>query len=80
MFIHDALDELILCGETAFNVQNLRVKISRMSKTVPGKSVTGFQEQFKVSILCNIVTLHNFVNISLVTGFLLPSSDRSKLC
>ena len=50
MFIHDALDELILCGETAFNVQNLRVKITRMAKVIPGKSVTGFQEQFKVCV------------------------------
>ena len=48
MFIHDALDELITCGETAFNVQNLRVKVSRMSKVTPGTNKTGFQEQFKV--------------------------------
>ena len=50
IFIHDALDELITCGETAFNVQSLRVKISRMSKVVPGTNKTGFQDQFEVCI------------------------------
>ena len=66
MFLHDALDEVILCGETAFNVQNLRVKMTRMSKTVPGKHVTGFQEQFKVHTYI-IILLNTLVNVSLVT-------------
>jgi len=48
MFIHDALDELITCGETSFSVQNVRVKLNRMSKEVPGMGKTGFQDQFEV--------------------------------
>ena len=48
IFIHDALDELIICGDTSFDVQNLRVKINRMSKIIPGKAINAFQEQFEV--------------------------------
>ena len=48
IFIHDALDDLITCGETAFNVQSLRVKVSKMSKVIPGTDKTGYQEQFEV--------------------------------
>lgn len=57
VFIHDALDELILCGETAFTVQNVRVKMNRMSRTISDKGITGYQEQFNVCTLYCLVIL-----------------------
>ena len=48
MFIHDALDELITCGETDIAAPNLRVKVSRMQKNIPGKAMNGFADQFQV--------------------------------
>ena len=50
MFIHDALDELITCGETDIAAASLRVRVNRLSKTVPGKGITGFVEQFQVCV------------------------------
>ena len=47
-FIHDALEELITCGDTSFNVQSMRVKVNRMGKVNPETELTGFQEQFQV--------------------------------
>lgn len=48
IFIHDALEELITCGDTSFNVQSMRVKVNRMGKVNPETELTGFQEQFQV--------------------------------
>ena len=48
IFIHDALDELITCGETDISAAGLRVKVNRLRKVVPGKGITGFAEQFQV--------------------------------
>ena len=50
IFIHDALDELITCGETDIPAAGLRVKVNRLRKIVPGKGITGFAEQFQVEI------------------------------
>ena len=50
MFIHDALEELITCGDTSFNVQSMRVKVNQMAKVNPETGITGFQEQFEVFI------------------------------
>ena len=49
MFIHDALDELITCGETDIAASNLRARVNKMHKIVPGKNMSGFQDQFQVS-------------------------------
>ena len=49
MFIHDALEELITCGETDISVGNMRLKVNRLYKIVPGKAISGFEDQFKVS-------------------------------
>ena len=51
VFIHDALCELITCGETDIAAPALKVKIQRLAKVVPGKGLTGFQEQFQVCIV-----------------------------
>ena len=56
IFIHDALDELITCGETDISAAGLRVKVNRLRKTIPGKGITGFAEQFQVDIKTNKCT------------------------
>ena len=48
IFIHDALDEIINCGETAFNAQNICIKLKRLLKVSPETNKTGFQDQFEV--------------------------------
>jgi len=48
VFIHDALEELITCGDTSFSVQNMRVKVNKMSKVNPETEITGYQKQFQV--------------------------------
>ena len=50
VFIHDALEELIICGDTSILSHNLRVKIGNLGKIVWGKSISGFQDQFEVCI------------------------------
>ena len=49
VFIHDALEELITCGETDISAGNLRVKVNKLRKIVPGKTISRFEDQFKVS-------------------------------
>ena len=49
MFIHDAMNELVVCGETEVLAPNIRVNISRMERLVVGEeAVSGFQKQFEV--------------------------------
>jgi len=51
VFIHDALEELITCGDTSFSAQNMRVKVNRMSKVNPETEITGYQKQFQVEMI-----------------------------
>ena len=44
MFLHDALDEYITCGETDVVASNLRARMNKLRST-------GFQEQFQVPLL-----------------------------
>ena len=53
---HDALEELITCGETDIKAAGLRVKVNRLRKTIPGKGITGFAEQFQVAINYKIMS------------------------
>ena len=46
MFIHDALKELILCGETEILAPNLGIAINKLSKVKD--DTTGFEMQFEV--------------------------------
>lgn len=48
MFIHDALSELLVCGETEVPVADLRIKINQLSRKTPRDITTGFQKQFQV--------------------------------
>ena len=47
-FIHDALEELITCGDTAILSHNLHAKIETLGRIVHGKITSGFQDQFEV--------------------------------
>ena len=49
VFLHDALDEYITCGETDVAVSNLRARMNKLRKHIPEKGITGFTEQFQVS-------------------------------
>ena len=51
MFIHDALNELIMCGDTHIEVAELAASIAKMCQTDPNTGMTGFQNQFKVHIM-----------------------------
>ena len=48
VFIHDALNELITCGQTDIVASALRTKVNFLSKVIPAKGITGFQNQFQV--------------------------------
>ena len=48
VFVHDALDELISCGETDIHVLNLKVKLGSMHKIIPSRGITGFHDQYQV--------------------------------
>lgn len=52
VFIHDALSEYVTCGETEITANNLRAKFNHLTKQIPGKGMTGFQNQFQVSLGC----------------------------
>ena len=48
VFIHDALEELVTCGETDISAGNLRVKVNKLHKIIPSKAISGFEDQFKL--------------------------------
>ena len=50
MFIHDALLELIMCGETEIPAPDLESTINKLSETNDG--TTEFDKQFQVYIAC----------------------------
>ena len=47
-FIHNALDELITCGETEIAAANMRIVIGRLGRTLPSRDITGFHQQYEV--------------------------------
>ena len=51
MFVHDALCEVIQCGDTEISASKLGSAVETMAQSLPGKVVTGFEEQFQVSTL-----------------------------
>lgn len=48
VFIHDALKELNICGQTEIAAGDLHIVINKLS-TKTGSETTGFQKQFEVS-------------------------------
>ena len=49
MFIHDAVLEEILCGSTAIQPQDLRIRIKRLGKQEDGKQETMAAQLLSVS-------------------------------
>ena len=60
-FIHHALSELVVCGNTEVAAANLRITTSKLEKT-DNDGVTGFQKHFQVITVYETL---NFVNIVL---------------
>ena len=49
VFIHDALSELVQCGETEVLAANVRISINQLKRNVTDDpNTTGFQKQFQV--------------------------------
>ena len=48
-FIHDALCDYLTCGDTSVVAHNLQVHIRKLSTRGTSSSVTGFEEEMKVS-------------------------------
>ena len=71
VFIHDALEELITCGDTAILSHNLRMDIGNLGRIVPGKIITGFQNQFEVSKLSiSYICRHLYMQLQTQTSSL----------
>ena len=51
MFVHDALCEVIQCGDTEISASRLATAVEDMAQTLPGETTTGFQHQFQVRSL-----------------------------
>ena len=49
VFIHDALCEVIQCGDTEILASRLSSTVENMAQTMSGETITGFQQQFQVS-------------------------------
>ena len=50
VFIHNALDELVTCGDTEIAAVNMRIFLGKLSRTVERRRIiSGFQKQFEVS-------------------------------
>ena len=66
VFIHDALEELITCGDTSFSVQNMRVKVNKMSKADPETEITGYQKEFQVGVIPHYFSRYTFCSIQIL--------------
>ena len=53
MFVHDALSELVLCGETDMIAADIRKGINKLKRTISGDTITGFQKEFQVYMCTN---------------------------
>ena len=51
VFIHDAILEQIMCGDTEIDTGNFRVKVNNMYKVAAGNGTNGFVQQFQVHIV-----------------------------
>ena len=52
VFVHDALCEVIQCGDTEIFASRLSSTVESMAQNISGQTITGFQEQFQVSTTC----------------------------
>ena len=49
VFIHDALRELVICGDTEITAANIRIIINQLNRPIEDGN-TGFQKQFQVLV------------------------------
>ena len=59
MFIHDAVLEGVICGNTKIPVHNIHNAVVKMSKKDPKSKMTGFQLHFKVSTQIMLTFLYD---------------------
>ena len=53
VFVHDALCEVIQCGDTEILASRLSSTVENMAQNIIScQTITGFQEQFQVSTVC----------------------------
>ena len=57
MFIYDALNDLITCGDTHIEASELRVRVNDLHKVPPGSYLSGFEKQLEVRVIS-----HTLVN------------------
>ena len=57
MFIHDAVLESVVCGNTQIPAEDFRTTFDSLKQTIPDTNESGFQAQFNVCILCGYVTI-----------------------
>ena len=61
IFIHNALDELLTCGDTEVAAANMRIVIGKLCRPAEvGSSISGFQKQYEVSAHQYLVHYHSF--------------------
>ena len=67
VFIHNALDELLTCGETEITAANMRIAIGKLGRSVQSGTGTGFQKQYEVHVLyVAIIIFHHTSSSHLV--------------
>ena len=49
VFVHDALNEYLICRETDIPAAMLRKKVEMMKSVAPGETLSGIAEEFKVN-------------------------------
>ena len=51
IFIHDAILEAVTCGDTQIEASDLRRATQTLSKQDPQTQLTGYENQFKASLV-----------------------------
>ena len=73
MFLHDALFEEIICGETEIPIENYTVEIQTLRKNNPNTNCTGIEAQYNLlyeltpdpnDVECNSASAHSNKNRS----------------
>jgi netrin-G3 ligand len=60
IFIHDALLEAVICGNTEVAARNLHTHIQKLMLPETGENITGMELEFKVSIAFRMFSLCYF--------------------
>ena len=56
IFIHNALSELVVCGETEVAAANLKIEANQLQKET-ADGITGFQKHLQVCTSVNVCVL-----------------------